>query len=359
MIKNVRSIEQIAGLALIGAIVFGCWVVLRPFLSPILWAAVLCSATWPLHEFLMRRLGQRRTLVAALMTLILALAILAPFLIAAFTFTGTIQTAIKWVETQSATGVPPPPAWVDRIPWAGKYLHERWLHLAQDIRPAVDSLLPWLETGGLWLLDRGLDIAKGVFQLTLSVLIAFFFYRDGAGVVRRVREGLHQISGNIGERLIGVAELTTRGVVYGVFGSALIQAFLAGVGFFLLSVPSPLMLGLVTFLADFLPFGATPVWVGVTLWLFLTGQSNAGIIMLLYGLLIINGVEHVVRPLITSRGSRLSFITMFIGILGGLSAFGFTGIFLGPTLLAVGYALLNEILASHTFRPEVTPDNPE
>jgi predicted PurR-regulated permease PerM len=359
MIKNVRWIEQAAGLALIGAIVFGCWVVLRPFLSPILWAAILCSTTWPLHETLMRKLRGRRTVVAALMTLLLALAILTPFVIAAFTFTASVQTAVTWLHAQSKEGLPPPPMWVDRIPWVGHELRQRWLHLAQDIRPAINSLLPWLEAGALWLLDRGFDVAKGVLQLTLSIMIAFFFYRDGHGIVRRIREGLQQISGNVAGRLLDVAETTTRSVVYGIFGSALIQACLAGLGFFLLRVPSSLTLAVLTFLADFLPFGATPVWVGVTIWQFSTGETNRGIIMLLYGSLIINGAEHLIRPLISSRGAHLSFITMFIGILGGLSAFGFAGLFLGPTILAVGYALAGEVLESQRLRRGITPDNPE
>ncbi len=358
MVKNVRWIEQIAGLTFIGAIVFGCWVVLRPFLSPILLAAILSSATWPLHELLLRRLGGRRTLVAGLMTVLLALIILIPLVISALIFTDRIQVAVKWLEAQVAQGMPPPPPWLDRVPWVGKDLHERWLHFAQYVGPTVKWLLPWLQTGALWLLNRGFDLAKGVLQLALSVLIAFFFYRDGPGLVRRVREAFQRISGSTALRLIDVAEITTRGVVYGVFGAALIQAFLAGFGFFILQVPSALLLGLLTFFASFLPFGSAPVWIAVTIWLFAAGHTGAGIFLFLYGLLIINGMEHLLRPLLTSRTTPISFITMFIGILGGIEAFGFVGLFLGPTLLAVGLALFSEILASHTPRPEVTPDNP-
>jgi predicted PurR-regulated permease PerM len=359
MVKDIRWIEQAAGLTLIAAIIFGCWVVLRPFVSAILWAAVLCAATWPLRELLMQWLHGRRTLVAALMTLAFSLAVLTPFIVIGLTFTQSIQTAIKWIESQLSAGLPPPPAWVDRIPRFGHDIHNYWLQLNEDIWPTISRLKPWLTVGGIWLLDRSFDVAKGIFHLSMSLLIAFFLYRDGEGAVRYVRQGLRQISGDTAPHLVDVVKSTIRAVVYGVFGTALVQALLAGIGFSIAHVPSPLTLALLTFFLGLLPFGSPFVWIGSAIWLFLTHQIGLGIFMVVYGLFIINGADHVIRPLLMSRTSRLSFITMFIGVLGGLSAFGFIGLFLGPTLLAVGYALANEILAPWTSRPEITPDNPQ
>jgi predicted PurR-regulated permease PerM len=351
MVKNVRWIEQAAGLTLLATIVFGCWIVLRPFLSAILWAAVLCAATWPLHELLLRWLHGRRTLVAFLMTLILSLAILTPFVVVGLTFTESIRVALKWIELQFASGLPPPPAWVQRIPRFGPEIREAWLQFNRDVWPTLNRLRPWLTVGGLWLLDRSFDVAKGILHLSLSVLIAFFFYRDGADAVRRVRQGLQQISGDTAQRMIDVVKVTVRAVVYGVFGTALVQGVLAGVGFYLAQVPSPVMLGLMTFFIGFLPFGATVVWVGAAIWLFSTRQTGSGLFLTAYGLLLVNGADHVIRPILMSRTSRLSFVTMFIGVLGGISAFGFIGVFLGPTLLAVGSALAREILASRNDQP--------
>jgi predicted PurR-regulated permease PerM len=194
------------------------------------------------------------------------------------------------------------------------------------------------------LLDRSFDVAKGIFHLSMSVLVAFFFYRDGPGVVRHVRQGLQQISGDTAQRMIDIVRTTVRAVVYGVFGTALVQGLLAGIGFEIAHVPSPVVLAMLTFFLGFLPFGSPFVWAGAAIWLFSTGHTGRGIFMVVYGLLIISGADHVIRPLLMSRSSRLSFITTFMGVLGGVSAFGFIGIFLGPTLLAVGLALTQEML---------------
>ncbi len=436
MVKNIKTIEMIAGLILVGAIVFGCWLVLRPFVSAILWAGIVCLATWPLHEILLRRLHGRRTLAAGLMTLLLTLAILIPFVIVGFTFTESIASAITWLDAQqptdarqslawpplpaqvkeigdsnipdsnwppSAAGVnrvgdsnipdsnwppsgadmkgigdsnipgrswPPPPAWLkERIPWwgLGEKISNRWISLGEDIKPTVDWLMPWFKKGGLWLLAHSLSLIKGIFYLAMSILIAFFLYRDGEGAVQRLRDAFQHISGDAASRLIDVVQATVRSVVYGVIGTAIAQGIVAYIGFRIARVPSAMLLALFTFFLSFIPIGPPVVWIGAAVWLFLQSRIGGGLFMVAYGVFCISLVDNVIKPLIISRGSKLSFIVMFIGVLGGVAAFGFIGVFLGPTLLAVGFALLQEILNSkrlkdslgNASRPEVSasPEN--
>jgi predicted PurR-regulated permease PerM len=133
-------------------------------------------------------------------------------------------------------------------------------------------------------------------------------------------------------------------VVYGVIGTALAQGIVAGIGFAIAGAPAPMLLALLTFFLSFLPFGPPIVWIGASIWLFAMGKTGWGIFMVLYGLLVISVVDNFIKPIIISRGSKLSFIVMFIGVLGGVTAFGFIGIFIGPTLLAVGFSLAHEIL---------------
>ena len=357
--KNIKKIEQVAGITLVAGIVIGCWLVLRPFMSSILWAAILCSATWPLHELLLRWFHGRRTLAAGLMTLLLSLAILIPFVVVAFTFTESIQSALKWLESQSSTTLPRPPDWVARIPWVGSRIHEDWVRLVEESKQPIEWLTPWLRDGGKWLLGRSLDVATGVVHLTMSVLIAFFLYRDGPGVVRHLRAGFRQIGGDTASRLLDVVKVTVRSVVYGVIGTALAQGLLAGVGFRLANIPATELLALFTFFLSFIPFGPPIVWIGACAWLFSHGRIQWGIFLSIYGLLVITTVDNVIKPYIISRGSRLSFIVMFIGVLGGVVAFGFIGVFLGPTLLAVGVALTQEILDPQRFTlGSDPPENP-
>jgi predicted PurR-regulated permease PerM len=99
-----------------------------------------------------------------------------------------------------------------------------------------------------------------------------------------------------------------------------------------------------TFFLSFIPGGPVIVWIGASIWLFAGGQTGWGVFMIIYGMLVISSIDNIIKPYIISRGSKLSFIVMFIGVVGGVVTFGFIGVFLGPTLLAVGYSLTHEIL---------------
>jgi predicted PurR-regulated permease PerM len=393
MVKYQRTIEQGAGLALIGAIVVGCGFVLRPFVSAILWAAILCFATWPLHELFLKWLHGRRNLAAGLMTAVLFLVLVIPFVLVGVTVTDSIrsvmrqldvdeqmeaerrdflgqmemvlpvlngqakitrldpneQTAEQQSDPNAQAGLPPPPKWLGHVPWVGEKLSQYWLQLKGKAGPLLNSLRPSLEAVGPWLLRRSLDFATGVLQLAMSVLIAFFLYRDGEGLVGRLREGFQRISGDYAPHLINVVQTTVRSVVYGELGTALAQGIVAGIGFLIAGTPTPVILALLTFFLSFTPFGPPIIWIGASTWLFVQGRIGWGIFMALYGLIAISSVDNILKPYIMSRGSKLSFIVMFIGVLGGVAAFGFIGIFLGPTLLAVGLSLMQEIIDQRRY----------
>jgi predicted PurR-regulated permease PerM len=369
MVKNQKRIEQIAGISVIVAIVIGCGFVLKPFILPILWAAILCFATWPLYELLLKWFKGRKNLAAGLMTIMLLLVLFIPFFIVGLTFTENIQSAIEWINIQEKKSLQAydsntvdlkadskitfveslrtPPGWVNKIPWIGNKISKSWTDAAKDTEPVVKWLQPRLQSAGVWMLQHSLDVARGVFHLAMSVLIAFFFYRDGEGLVKRFRKGFQQISGDYAQHLIDVAQTTIRSVVYGVIGTALAQGLVAWVGFRIASVPTPVLLAVFTFFLSFIPFGPPIVWIGASIWIFANGHTGWGIFMLLYGFFGISSIDNLIKPLIISRGSKLSFIVMFIGVLGGVATFGFIGVFIGPTLLAVGFSLANEILIQH------------
>jgi predicted PurR-regulated permease PerM len=185
----------------------------------------------------------------------------------------------------------------------------------------------------------------------MSVLIAFFLYRDGQEVVKQFREGFQKISGDYAQHLMDIVQATVRSVVYGVIGTGLAQGTVAWIGFSIAGVPSPVMLAFFTFFLSFVPVGPPVVWIGASIWLFSKGLTGWGIFMAIYGFLVISGIDNVVKPYLISRGSKLPFIVMFIGVIGGVMTFGFIGVFLGPTLLAVGYSLTEEILIKRKSVP--------
>ncbi len=355
MIKNKQKIEQIAGLALIIAIVVSCGFVLRPFVLPILWAAILCFATWPIYELLLKWLRGRKSLASGLMVLILLLVLFIPFFLIGLQISDSIYYAVEWLKAHGDASLPAPPEWVKRIPGIGTSLDEYWNRLVANSGTTMSWLKPHLQGAGVWLLQHSLGVASGIFELAISVLIAFFLYRDGVAVVERLREGFQQISGDYAQHLMDVVKATVRSVVYGIIGTALAQATVAGIGFAIAGVPSPILLAMLTFFLSFLPAGPVLVWLGAAAWLFAGGQTGWGIFMIAYGTLVISTIDNFIKPYIISRGSKLSFIVTFIGVVGGIVTFGFIGVFLGPTLLAVGYSLISEILIQPRSRPSPKP----
>ncbi len=358
MIKNQQRIEQIAGLILIGAIIVGCGLVLRPFALAILWAAILCFVTWPLRELLLKWFRGRRNLTAAIMTNVLLLVLFIPFFVVGLTFTNSIHSGLQWLETHKDTALLPPPAWVERIPFVGPEISESWSKLAEGAEPVLSQLKPWFQEAGAWLLRHSIDFAQGVFTLAMSVLIAFFLYRDGEGIIANLREAFRRISGDYSQHLMDVVKTTVQSVVYGTIGTALAQGIIGGIGFAIAGVPSPMLLATFTFILGFIPFGPPVIWTIASVWLFAEGHTGWGVFMVLYGIFCISGIDNFLKPYIISRNSKLSFIVTFIGVLGGIAAFGFIGVFLGPTLLAVGYSLAHEILVNRRSALAPKPAQP-
>jgi len=213
----------------------------------------------------------------------------------------------------------------------------------------VKKAKPLIESVSLWLLKSGFTLGRGVIELALSILIAFFLLRNGVSVSERLIFGIRRIAGSRGEQLLQVAGKTVRGVVYGVLGTALVQTIFAGIGYLIAGLPGVGVLTLLTFGFCIVPaVGAPLVWIPAVIWLFTQGATGRAIFLLVWGIGV-SSVDNFLRPWLISYGSNLPFLLMFFGALGGLIAFGFIGLFIGPTLLAVSYKLVEEWLGSPTI----------
>jgi len=336
---RVERIAEIVGLALV---VIGCFVVLRPFVSSLLWAAILCFSTWPMYLWLEKKLKGRRTMAAAIMTLLITLVLVVPFIVAGATLAENLSRLMETVRRVKEGDLPGPPEWLRQLPLIGPSLDAFW----DSLTVSTDKVTLFLKAHIRdWLLNYGLDIGEGVLQLSLSVFISFFFYRDGEYVAKSFASGFRRIAGEHTQRLLAVVGGTIKGVVYGLIGTSVAQGVLAGLGFKLAGVPSAFLLGLLTFFLSFIPGGAPMVWTSVTVWLFYSGATGWGVFMALWGATCLFVVDNVLRSYLISRDARLPFVLVFLGIIGGILAFGFIGLFLGPTLLATGYCLAREFIS--------------
>jgi predicted PurR-regulated permease PerM len=342
MTSSPRHLEQLAGLLVLLLIAVGCFVVLRPFLAALLWATILSISTWPAFRWLERVLGGRTTLAAALMTILLGITLLVPIGVLGTSLADNFARLSGHLLGAFENGPPAPPAWVTKLPYVGTELGEAWHYFADDTTRFADTVRQYVGPATQWLLGLGTKLGRGVLDLTLSVVAVFFFFRDGAHGARRLKVVLEKVAGERGHRLLDVAERMINDVVYGMLGTALAQGALAALGLWLAGVPGPLFLGLVTTLLSFVPGGPPLVWIPATLWLFSTGDVKWGILFGLWGFLVVSTVDNIIRPYFISLGGALPLLLVFLGVLGGIVAFGLLGVFIGPTLLAVGYTLLRE-----------------
>ena len=202
------------------------------------------------------------------------------------------------------------------------------------------------------LLSITLAVGQGVTQLVLSGFLAFFLLKDADILSQRVTVAADRLAGERGRHLLNVAGGTVRGVIYGILGTAIAQALVAGLGFWIAGVPGAVLLSVMTFFFAVIPFGPPMIWLPAALWLFAQHKPGLGIFLILWGLLGISSVDNFLRPYLISQGSKMPFVLIFCGVIGGALSFGLVGVFLGPTLLAVAFRLIEE-WSSHPSEPEL------
>jgi predicted PurR-regulated permease PerM len=327
---------------LIGGVVVGCVLVLYPFLSALLWAGILVFTTWPVHEWIRGHLRLKRSAAALIMVLLTAVVLVLPIALAAPGGSEDVAHLRHAIEDALRAGLPASPDWLRDVPLIGPSLAELWDHWAADIGAMLEALRPYLGIvleGGISVV---LGIANGVLMFLLALFVAYFFYVYGDPIAARLRLVLHRVAGDQSDRLAEVTGATVRGVVYGIVGTAVVQAILTSFGLWLSGVPRPLLLGGVAGFFSVLPIGAPVVWIPAAIWLLGTGHIAWGIFLLAYGVIAVSGADSVIRPWFIARGAHLPFLLTILGVLGGALAFGLLGIFLGPVLLGVGFTLLNE-----------------
>ena len=349
--RNPRSDQVLAlcALFLLGA---GCLLVLWPFLTAIAWAAILASTSWPALCWLDRRVGQRRVLSASLMTLLVTVVLLVPIVAVALALADNASELAQAAGNLAKDGLPDAPDWLANLPLVGQAAQHYWQPFAHDGQRLMAELEKLAQPTQAIVLTGGRVVAKGVVDVTLSVFLAFFFFLYGEALARRMTVALEHLAGARATYLLGIAQGTVTGVIYGILGTALAQGVLAAIGFAIAGVPGAVLLGVATFFLSVVPVGPPLVWGGAAIWLFQQGETGWAVFVAAWGFFIVSTVDNILKPFIISRGASLPFAIVFLGVLGGVLAFGVIGVFLGPALLAVGYRLLREWTTADSDAPE-------
>ena len=333
--------------ALLTALVLGIalFKIVQPFLGPLLWAMFIAFLLHPLHVRLTRRLKGRAQLSAALLTVLTLIVLLGPLAALSAAFAAQVGDLLQTVQSTVAdqtesnvfdlTNVP----WVQRRRSAGSTA----LSASTSRRCAAGSSRARAQCCSRSLRSAArCSSARSApsFGFVLMVFMLFFFIRDGEEMVATAARADPDVAGIQRTKLFDHLAAVTRAMVYGTGLTALIQGTLVGIAFLIVGLPSPLVFGVIAALAALLPFGGTAlVWIPAAIVLAAQGRWGATAFMVVWGALLVSLVDNVVRPMLVAGRAPVGTLTVFIGVLGGIAAFGAIGLFLGPVVLALIIAL--------------------
>jgi predicted PurR-regulated permease PerM len=316
------------------------YLVLRPFLSSILWATVVSIAVWPSLLRLERVLGRRRGLAVAIVSLAFLLSVFVPVTLALVTIGRHAYDLSSDVSSFETIAMPAPPPWLDDVPIAGKRAIDAWRHFAAlgpSERTAV--LAPYLQKALQWFAATAGSIGAMLLQFVLTTIISALVLANGETVRDGVLRFARRLAGQQGYDAAQLAARAIRGVVLGVVGTALIQTAIGGAGLFIAGVPAAGLLSAVMLFFCLAQLGPMLVLVPAVIWLFWSGHTVWGSTLLVFTL-VAGLIDNVIRPMLIRRGADLPLVLIFAGVIGGLIAFGIVGLFIGPVVLGITYTLL-------------------
>lgn len=335
-----RRVAAFAFLILIFGLTF--WV-LSPFFASLAWAGILAYVTWPLHQRLLNRFPERQNLVALLMTVGVAATLLLPLVWMMLTVAHDIAAVTTLIKQLTTEGLPALPDAVRNWP-GGAWLIEQYQRIQGDpawIRAQID-VLGLTDSSSVKAVVGGVGRIAGKFGLAVFAL--FFLFRHGVSVLAQFRGVATRWLGDAARGYIQAVGVTVRAVVFGIVLTALAQGVLAGLGYWVAGIRAPALWGAITALISLIPFMGPVVWLGLSLSLLAHGETQAALGLFLWGALVVSSVDNLIRPLVISGPTRIPFLLVFLGVLGGINAFGLIGLFLGPILLAVSVAIWREWL---------------
>jgi len=339
--ESSRDIPRVfLSLLFMGALIGTSIWILKPFLGAAIWAVMIVTATWPLMISIQNRLWGRRSLAVAVMTVLLLCVLVVPLWFAIGAIVSNADQMIGWVRSLSELEVPPPPAWLGKVPVIGSNLVVAWEKVAVErIHELLKNLAPYGGNAIGWFISKVGSFGFLLLQFLLTVVFSALLYAEGNRAASWVKRFGRRLTGERGEKAVLLAGQAVRGVALGVVVTALAQSLLAGLGLAIVGVPFAAVLTAVMFMLAIAQIGAGPVLLGAVAWTYWSSGTGWGTFLLFWAL-VAGTMDNFLRPVLIKRGANLPLLLIFVGVVGGLIAFGLIGIFVGPVVLAVAHTLM-------------------
>jgi predicted PurR-regulated permease PerM len=331
-------IQLAVRLALLAFLLYWSFVLVRPFIPMLAWSIVLTVALYPPYNWLAIHLGGRPKLAAAIVTVVSLLIIIGPV---TWLGVGLIDGLQDFAGQLGAgtLGIPSPPEGVKEWPIVGAQIYGLWDQASKNLGDALQAVAPHLKPLAGPVLAFAGSAGIGTLKFVLSVALTGFLFIYGPDLVEGTRRIQARVVTQRNEDFVALAGLTIRTVSQGVIGVAVLQALLAGIGLKLAGVPHAGVLAFAVLVLAILQIGSAIVLLPVIIWIWATKDFAVALPLTIY-LLIVGLADNILKPMLMGRGLNTPMLVIFIGVLGGMIAHGFVGLFVGPIILAVAWQLM-------------------
>jgi predicted PurR-regulated permease PerM len=331
-------VELAIRIAALGLVLYWTLILLLPFLTIGIWSAVLTVALYPAFEWLARRLGGRRRSAAVLITILSLLVVIGPATWLALDLVESLRMISDRIDL-STLALPAPPASVKDWPLIGDPIYQFWNLASTNLAEALAKLVPQLKPVGTVLLGIAADAGTGILKFFAAIIVAGFLFAPAPSIIGAVKKFLRRLVPERGEEFANLAGATIRAVSRGVIGISVLQALLAGIGLMMAGVPAASVITSAVLIFGIIQIGPAIILVPVVIWSWFAMEPATALLFTAY-MVPVNLLDNVLKPIVMGRGLKTPTLVILIGLLGGTLAYGITGLFLGPIVLAVIWELL-------------------
>ncbi len=350
------SIQRMLLPILLGALVYFSFEVFKIFLTPVAWAAVIVYVTWPLYQWTLHKLSGRENAAAGLVTIGLMIVVGVPIGCGLLALEHQVVYWYHQLHNQLNAGQLILPTSLQNLPWAGNYLQDIVGQLNDDpsaLEAQMRSLLHQQVGKGARFIG---NLAEHFASLGFCLLTMFFFYKDGARIMVHIKLALERIIGRRGDHYLSAIAVTTRAVVYGNVLTAVAQGTLAFIGYSIAGLPGAFVFATITATFAMIPFASPLAWGLAIAWLAITGFPLEAACLAVWAGIVIFTIDNIFRPMVISSATEIPFLVVLFGVLGGLTAFGMIGLFIGPVILAMLLAVWREWLTHEREQSEIATE---
>jgi predicted PurR-regulated permease PerM len=333
---SATTIDLAIRLGFIGLLGYLSFRVIAPFLAIGLWSAILAVALYPLFDWLAARLNPR--LAAAVVVLLCLTIVVGPVTWLGLSMTGGARSLVAALES-GQFAIPPPPETVKGWPIVGERVHQLWSLATINMKVALTEVLPVLKPLAATLLGIAQSALYGLIELIVSIVIAGFLFTRGPRLADALGTFLGRVLSRRGKEIVQLAGATIRNVSRGVVGVSFLQALLSGAGFLAAGVPAAGVLAFLALLLGIVQIGPTILFIPIVIWSWAALETTCAVAFTAY-MVLVGLMDNFLRPLWIARGLATPIPVIIVGVIGGVIAYGVVGLFFGPIVLSVAWAVM-------------------